>query len=370
MNVINRVLPAGPWRPLLLVSAIAVWPGLLPALEGRGGELLRFAVCGVGLVPLAMALSQVVELLMQRLGPRWGGLLSVVFGNLVEFLVAFNALCSGLYPLVVISLAGAVVINCLPVLGLAIVMATRGRPWVDIDPFRRELQNQQLLISALLLALPSVFLRQPLTNAMQGNDTTDGFGLYSTVVAVLALLIYGLALSRSLFQPQAIREAQGAEPQAMSPSLPVLLAALAAVISGIALISERLVVALEHLVLNAHLNELFVGLFLLPLFGNLPEALVAFKAATRRQIDVVMTSTIESSLQLLLFVLPLLVLCGLPMGRHLHLGLPPVALAALAVAMVMIERITDNHRLNWFEGVQLIVLFLAMALGALLLITP
>jgi Ca2+:H+ antiporter len=71
-----------------------------------------------------------------------------------------------------------------------------------------------------------------------------------------------------------------------------------------------------------------------------------------------------------LFVLPLLVLVGIPMGRYLHLSLPPVALAALAIAIVMIGRITDNRNVNWYEGVQLIVLLTAMATGALLLVKP
>jgi Ca2+:H+ antiporter len=86
--------------------------------------------------------------------------------------------------------------------------------------------------------------------------------------------------------------------------------------------------------------------------------------------QLLMTSTVESSLQLLLFVLPLLVLVGIPMGRYLHLSLPPVALASLAIAVVMIERITENRDVSWYEGIQLIILFAAMAAGSLLLISP
>jgi Ca2+:H+ antiporter len=86
--------------------------------------------------------------------------------------------------------------------------------------------------------------------------------------------------------------------------------------------------------------------------------------------QLLMTSTVESSLQLLLFVLPLLVLIGIPMGRYLHLSLPPIALAAMAIAIAMVERMTANREVAWYEGIQLIVLFAAMAVGALLLISP
>ncbi|MBM5792598.1 MAG: calcium:proton antiporter [Cyanobacteria bacterium K_DeepCast_0m_m1_088] len=360
------------WRPLLLFTALALWPGLLQDSGGPAGHLLLFVVCGLGLVPLAVGLSNLVERLVARLGPRLGGLLSVLLGNIVEFLVAFNALSSGLYPLVAMSIAGAVVINCLPVLGIGIMIACRDRDAVPLDPINQELANQQLLISAILLALPSVFINQPISDALQGNSSNDSFSLYSTLVAVLALIVYGLGVLQG--QRGAAAPYKGAEPpteesQARVPLLP-LLVALTGLIALTGAVSERLVGSLDLLVEGAHLSPLFVGLFLLPLFGCLPEALVAWRAAARRDTPLLITSTIESSLQLLLFVLPLLVLCGLPLGRHLHLGLPSVALAALAIAMVMIERITANHSFNSFEGVQLIALFAALALGSLLLINP
>ena len=363
------VLPPPRWRPLLALSAVALWPGLqLPVGDGLGGHMLLFCLDGLALVPVAMALSAVVEQLIEHLGPRWGGLLSVMFGNIVEFLIAFNALSSGLYPLVVMSIAGAVAINCLPVLGLAIVVACRGGATLAIDPDSRELQNQQLLLSALLLALPSVFFRQPLNTALQGNEHADAFSLYSSLVAVLALLVYGLAVFETL--RQGADHDLPADHNTVAPSkggLGGLLSALAGWTVLVALISDHLVGTLERLIDGSHLNALFVGLFLLPLFGSLPEALITLKAARRRLSAVMLISTIDSSLQLLLFVLPLLVLCGLPLGRYLHLGLPPVALAVLAVAVLMIERITENHVLKAYEGVQLVVLFVAMALGALLL---
>ena len=336
--------------------------------------MLAFACCGLGLLPLAVTLSQLVEQLVEHLGPRLGGLCGVLLGNLVELLVAFNALTSGLYPLVVTSIAGSVLINCLPVLGLGMVIAARGGRSVEIAGHSSELQNLQLLMSALLLALPSIFYGQPMTNALQGNDSPDAFSLYSAAVAVLALGYYLLAFR--LHQPSSESRAtsdsplqDGVAPMEAAP-LAAVVPALCVITLLVAIVSEHLVDALERLVSGAHLSELFVGLFLLPLFGCLPEMLITLRAAANRQMPLVMTNTVDSSLQLLLFVLPLLVLAGLPLGRHLHLALPPVALAALAIAVLTIERVTDNREVNIYEGLQLIVLFVAMALGALLLVNP
>jgi len=374
MTLKGLLLPPRRWRPLLAATVLMLWPGVADGFSGLAGHLLVFALCGLGLLPLAIVLSQLVEALVEHLGARFGGLVSVIFGNVVELLVAINALNSGLYPLVVISIAGSVVINCLPVLGLGIVVATTREQAQAIDHHSRDLHTQQLLMSAILLALPSVFYQRGIEAAMQGSNRPDAFSNYSIGVALLALAYYALAFALPRGEQQAAQPAAG-EPHpghrdgSPAPLRPIVVA-LAVVTALVAVISERLVDALEQLVAASHLNELFVGLFLLPLFGCLPEALVALRAASRRQMQLLMTSTVESSLQLLLFVLPLLVLIGIPMGRYLHLSLPPIALAALAIAIVMVERMTDNREVAWYEGIQLIVLFAAMAVGALLLISP
>ena len=369
LNTLRLLIPPPPWRPLLLFTAVVLLPGVLDQLRSHGHPLLVFVCCGLGLLPLAVTLSDLVERLIEHLGPRIGGIASVLLGNLVELLVAFNALSGGLYPLVVTSIAGSVLINCLPVLGLGIVIAARGRPSIAIGDQSSDLQNLQLLMSALLLALPSIFYGKAMSIELQGNSSPDGFSLYSATVAVLALGYYllGFRLHPHAAEPDkhdAIGTASTTTP------LAAVVPALGLVTVVVALISERLVDALELLVSGAHLSELFVGLFLLPLFGCLPEMLITMRAATNRNMTLVMSNTVDSSLQLLLFVLPLLVLAGLPLGRHLHLALPPVALAALGIAVLTIDRVTDNREVNAYEGLQLMVLFAAMALGALLLISP
>jgi len=374
MTLTGLLLPPPRWRPLLAATVLMLWPGVADGFSGLPGHLLVFALCGLGLLPLAIVLSQLVEALVEHLGPRFGGLVSVIFGNVVELLVAINALNSGLYPLVVISIAGSVVINCLPVLGLGIVVATTREQAQAIDPHSRDLHTQQLLMSAILLALPSVFYQRGIEAAMQGSNSPDAFSQYSILVALLALAYYALAFALPRMEQHAAQPEPGEPHHGQRDGSPaplrLIVVALAIVTALVAVISERLVNALDQLVTASHLNALFVGLFLLPLFGCLPEALVALRAASRRQMQLLMTSTVESSLQLLLFVLPLLVLIGIPMGRYLHLSLPPIALAALVIAIVMVERMTDNREVAWYEGIQLIVLFVAMAVGALLLTSP
>jgi Ca2+/H+ antiporter len=125
--------------------------------------------------------------------------------------------------------------------------------------------------------------------------------------------------------------------------------------------------ALETLVQGSHLSELFIGLFLLPLFGCTAEGVIAISAASRGRMDLAVTSTLESSGQLLMFVLPVLVLLGWPMGRFLHLSIPLVALGCTTITVLAVHWITENNELDWYEGVQLVALYGVMGLGSLLL---
>jgi Ca2+:H+ antiporter len=118
---------------------------------------------------------------------------------------------------------------------------------------------------------------------------------------------------------------------------------------------------------GAHLNPLFVGLFLLPLFGSFSEALISVKAAATNRMDLAMASTVESSVQLLLFVMPLLVICGVPMGRYLHLAVPVTSLFCLGATVLAVHWITENQKLSWYEGSMLLTLYAVIGVGTLFL---
>ena len=326
-DLIRRLLISR-WSLLLPFTLLTLLSVAFPALE-RIPVLLSFGLHGLGLVPLGRMIAVLVDALAQRLGNRLGGLVGVALGNLVELVVSFTALNSGLYPLVVTSLAGAVITNCLLVLGLSTLVASRRVIAVPIHAHSTQLQTQQLLISTILLSVPSIFLLHQGEGISAGSDRFEGFALYSALVAAL-----------------------------------VLIALVSLLLVGV---SEALVSSLEQLVAQLDLNPLFVGLVLLPLFGSFAEAVVAVQAGRNGTMDLAMSSTVESSLQLLLFVLPVLVLSGMVMERYLHLAFPPVALACLGCTVLMVDWISKDRQLSWYEGLQLLLLYASFAIGALLL---
>jgi Ca2+:H+ antiporter len=367
---LGRELLASRWSVLLIFTVAALFAELSEAMPM--GQLIGwFVVCGLGLVPLARMVAEMVEALADRLGERIGGLVSVALGNLVELVVSFTALASGLYHLVVISVAGAVITNCLLILGVSTCLAARSKPHIDIHPHSSGLQSQQLLISTIFLAVPTVFYLRLNQTMSDGANRFDGFALYSVIVAALVVIFYLLSFlyqmgtARSLYVRQEAREVL--PPTGEERPLAVLVGMLLLVSLILVGVSEHLVDSLQMLVDGAHLNPLFVGLFLLPLFGSFSEGLVAVKAAKTDRMDLAMTSTVESSVQLLLFVLPVLVLCGVPMGRYLHLAIPGDALFCMGATVLAVHWITENRQLSWYEGALLLTLYAVVAMGSLLL---
>lgn len=367
---LGRELLASRWSLLLIFTAAALAARLDAAMPI--GQLIGwFVVCGLGLVPLARMIAEMVEALADRLGDRVGGLVSVALGNLVELVVSFTALASGLYHLVVISVAGSVITNCLLILGISTCLGARHKATIDIHPHSSGLQSQQLLISTIFLAVPTIFFIRVRATISDGSNRFDGFAMYSLVVAALVLMfyllsfVYQMGTGRNLYVRQ--QSEQVLPPMGDEKPLSVLIGMLGVVSLLLVGVSEHLVDSLEFLVDGAHLNPLFVGLFLLPLFASFSEGLIAVKAALSDRMDLAMTSTVESSVQLLLFVLPLLVLCGAPLGRYLHLAIPADALFCLGATVLAVHWITENRQLSWYEGSLLLTLYAVIAMGSLLL---
>lgn len=367
---LGRELLSTRWSLLLIFTVTALFAQLRAGLS-TGQLIIWFVICGLGLIPLARMIAEMVEALADRLGERIGGLVSVALGNLVELVVSFTALASGLYNLVVISVAGAVITNCLLILGVSTCLAARKEPHIDIHPHSSGLQSQQLLISAIFLAVPTVFYVHLQGTMSDGSNRFDSFALYSVAVSALVLIfyllsfVYQLGSARSLYVREETK--QVIEPVGEQRPLAALILMLLLISLLLVGVSDHLVESLQLLVEEMHLNPLFVGLFLLPLFGSFSEGLVAIKASLSKRMDLAMTSTVESSVQLLLFVLPLLVLCGVPMGRFLHLAIPGEALFCVGTAILSVHWITENRKLSWYEGSLLLTLYAVVALGSLLL---
>ena len=363
------------WSILLGFTAVALAAFSKGAPEEPLWAGVAFFICGVGLIPLAKILADLVDLLSEKLGDRLGGLVNVAFGNLVEIVVSITALSSGLYHLVVMSLAGAVITNTLLMLGLSVIVAGRKTREVVISSMGSALQSRQLMLGVIFVSVPSIFAIAQKIELAEGGKILDKFGTYSIIVSILVLAFYllsflfSLGTHRELFEEPLDQEEVAAEEDLEKvdrPMVPILilLVVVSVLLAGI---SEPLVDSLDNLVEKSGLSELFVGLFLLPLFGSISEGMVAVRAASEKRMGLAMTSTLDSAAQLLMFVLPLLVLIGWAIGSYLHLSLPIAPLGCLIASTVVISKIVEDRQLDWYEGVALVALYLVLMMGSLLI---
>lgn len=339
------------------------------------GDGAVFVTAVLAILPLAVWLSTATEELSLALGPNIGALLNALFGNATELIIALTALRAGLVGIVKASITGTVMANLLLALGLSMLVGGIGRKEQTFQPVVARVNGSAMTLAVLAILIPSLTSLDPL-------QSTAGIGAFSSFVAWLLLLVYGLTLlfslrtHRSLYEvAQADRDAEGAaagavamgaagqeEPEHRPPLLPWLLVLLGATV-GIAYESELFVGVVETVSEGLGLSAIFTGVVLLPLLGGVAEYLTAVSMARRNKMDLAVSVALGSTLLVALLVVPVLVLVGPALGHPLDLSFNPYELVAIATAVVVSNLASLDGRSDWLEGVLLLAAYLILAAG-------
>ena len=156
-----------------------------------------------------------------------------------------------------------------------------------------------------------------------------------------------------------IATGEGHAPFGRVASFVLLLGSTAAV----AYVSEAFVGAIEPLVEEIGISELFVGVILVPVVGNIAEHIVGVQIAYKNDIDFSMAISLGSSIQVALLVTPILVFLGPLLGHPLDLVFTPLELGALGAAVILTGFIALDGRSNWLEGAMLCGVYVIAALA-------
>ena len=143
-------------------------------------------------------------------------------------------------------------------------------------------------------------------------------------------------------------EPEGHAGPAWSPKVALAVLGVAAVF--LAILSEALVGAIDPFIEQFDLTPFFVGVILIPTIGNLAEHLVGVQLAMKNKMDFSMAVSIGSSLQVALFVAPVLVLLGLVVNQPMDLVFAPLEVAAVAAAAAVCALVSLDGESNWLEG--------------------
>ncbi len=343
-------MPFSPLYLLLVFAPIAVIARLLNA-----DPVLVFALAALGLVPLAKLIGDSTEELAGYTGPKLGGLLNATLGNAAELIITIFALQEGLVNLVRASITGSIIGNLLLVLGMSIAAGGWKHGIQKFDRRSASISATLAVLAVVALAIPSLFDRA-LTEHPQSEL------LFSEGVGLVLIVLYGLNLLYS-FRSGTSEEAEPAEAHQPRWSLRLTIGVLAAATVVTAVVSEILVGAVEPVVEALGVTEFFVGIIVIPIIGNIAEHLVAVQTALKNKMELSLSVSLGSSLQIALFVAPVLVFISLLFDNRLLLVFNDFELIVLFGGALIAALIALDGESNWLEGAMLIAVYLIVALA-------
>lgn len=310
----------------------------------------------LAIVPLAMIIGDATEQISIYTGPKIGGLVNATMGNIPELFIGFFAVKAGLYNLVLASMVGSIIGNIMLVLGLSILYGGILYKFQRFDKNIARSNFSLLCFAGVSIVVPLAF---QITNEGAPN-THEGLTVLSLVMAFLLLLIYILGLifsfvtHRNLFI-QVDHPQIDTEPTIkLSTSLLILTITAAAV----AIESELLVNSVENTVKEIGLPEAFIGVIVIPLIGNVAEHASAILMAKKDKIDISLEIAIGSSMQIAMFVAPLLVLTSFLLGRPMLYLYDSFEVVAVLTGILIALFVFQDGETYWLEGALLLFCYL------------
>lgn len=341
---------------ILLVPVVLVMEWL-----GIGNHTLLFVLSALALVPLSAVLGESTEKVAEYTGPKIGGFLNATFGNAPELIITIVALREGLVEVVKASIAGSIIGNMLVVLGAAILLGGLKHGEQRFDARLAATNASMMSLAIVILMIPAVF---EIGSGDKGPTHEDIVRL-SDGASVVLIVLYALYLLATVFAKGKPHETnvEGVEVRSRR-GFYLAASMMLAVTVAIVVMSEVLVGAIEPTAEAWGLSDLFIGLMLVPLVGNIAEHLVAVQMALRNKMDLSIAIAVGSGLQIALFVAPVLVLVSQFVGPSpMTLVFSSYELAALAGTVIVAVLISIDGRTRWLEGAQLLALYVVLGLA-------
>lgn len=348
---------------LLLFVPVTV---ALEILSPESHTLIFLAACA-SIVPLAGWLGRATEHLAEHTGEGVGGLLNATFGNAAELIIALAALQKGLYDVVKASLTGSIIGNLLLVTGASFVAGG----W----KFKEQRFNAQAASSqASLLTLAAISMIMPAAFHHVGGAAAIAkeAGLSLEIAAVLVViyvlhLIFSLRTHKQLFAGDSDEDGTGETEAAHAGEQPWSIKKAVAVLAGatamVAWMSEILVGSVEHAAHAFGMTSVFVGVIVVAIVGNAAEHSTAILVATKNRMDLALSIAIGSSIQIALFVAPVLVFASYLLGpRPMDLVFTPAEVLAVVVTVWITGQVVQDGISNWIEGAQMLAVYTILGL--------
>jgi Ca2+:H+ antiporter len=341
---------------LLLAFPAAVLGSLLHA-----SPIFNFAVACLGLIPLAGLIGESTEVLAFYTGPKIGGLLNATLGNAAELIITIVAIKAGLLDLVKASITGSIIGNLLLVLGFSVLLGGLKHGMQRFSRAHAATNATMLVLAVIALTVPSLF-NHTVTGKELPANTTEAISL-GVAGVMIVLYVLGLIFSLRAARPGASALAPEVSAEKPQWSMRTSLVVLAVTTLAVVWLSEILVGAVDKVMAASGLSEFFLGIILIPIIGNVAEHLVAVQMALKNKVELSLEIALGSSLQISLFVAPVLVFISLAFGNYLNLMFNQFELVALVAAVIVAALVSSDGETNWLEGAELIAVYLILGVA-------
>ncbi|GAB4146217.1 MAG: calcium/proton exchanger [Planctomycetaceae bacterium] len=371
MNFLKKV----GWLNLLLVCV----PGAIVMKSAGAQEQWLFIVSSIAIIPLAGLMGKSTEMLAHRAGPGIGGLMNASFGNAAELIIAISALRQGLMDVVKASITGSILGNILLVLGASFFAGGLRFERQKFNSQAAGMSATLLALSAVGLLMPAIFHAHLVIHHEAANEQELSLEIATVLFAVYVLLmLFSLKTHRHLYNTEAAHVESNSE-EIATPltdvsheteeenvwSVKVAVGVLLAATTGVAVMSELLVGAIEETAHQFGWTEIFVGVFVVAIIGNAAEHSTAILAAMKNRMELGFQIAVGSGLQIALFVAPLLVfvsyLPGFP--ARLDLIFSMMEVVSVAVSVLIVGLVAYDGESNWMEGLLLLAVYVILGIS-------
>jgi Ca2+:H+ antiporter len=340
-------------RAFLLFVPVSIYLGLTHA-----SPTWVFIACCLAILPLAGLMGEATEHLAHHTGPGIGGLLNASFGNAAELIIAFMALRAGEKEIVKASLTGSIIGNLLMVLGLAMLLGGWKRKELKFSRLAAESGSSMMVLAVVALVIPAIYAQ---VTHHTHPEHTESISLDISIVLIVcyaASLLFSLKTHEHLFAGDSgLQEEEASGAWKKSTSLIVLVVAAGLV----GWVSEFLVHAVDAAGQRMGLGKVFMGVVVVAVVGNAAEHSTAIIVALKGKMDLALGIAMGSSMQIALFVAPVLVIAGHMTGTPLGLEFTILEVVAVMLSVAAVSLLVLDGKTNWFEGFQLLSIYLILA---------
>ncbi|HET8644704.1 MAG TPA: calcium/proton exchanger, partial [Vicinamibacteria bacterium] len=276
--------------------------------------------------------------------------------------IAFIALRAGEMEIVKASLTGSIIGNLLMVLGLAMLLGGWRHKELRFSRIAAESGSSMMVLAVVALVIPAIYA-QLTEHRNPGHIESISLDIsWVLLFCYGASLVFSLKSHKHLFAGEAGEEAgHGVPGHVWSVGRSIAVLVVAAGLVG--WISEFLVHAVGAAGERFGMSKVFMGVVVVAVVGNAAEHSTAVLVAMKGKMDLALGIAMGSSMQIALFVAPLLVIAGHFMGTPLGLEFTILEVVAIFLSVGAVTLLVLDGRTNWFEGVQLLAIYAILAVA-------